>query len=59
MNDFQYMERAIEISKFGEFTTSPNPNVGCVIVKNNIIIGEGWHQKTGENHAEINALNIA
>ncbi|AYN24923.1 bifunctional diaminohydroxyphosphoribosylaminopyrimidine deaminase/5-amino-6-(5-phosphoribosylamino)uracil reductase RibD [Buchnera aphidicola (Rhopalosiphum maidis)] len=53
------MTRAIKISKLGEFTTSPNPNVGCVIVKNNKIIGEGWHKKYGKNHAEINALNMA
>ena len=41
MNDIFYMKRAIKISKLGQFTTSPNPNVGCVIVKNNKIIGEG------------------
>lgn len=59
MNDIFYMKRAIDISKLGEFTTSPNPNVGCVIVNNNIIVGEGWHEKSGENHAEINALIMA
>lgn len=59
MNDIFYMKRAIKISKLGQFTTSPNPNVGCVIVKNNKIIGEGWHEKTGKNHAEINALVMA
>ncbi|QCI16261.1 bifunctional diaminohydroxyphosphoribosylaminopyrimidine deaminase/5-amino-6-(5-phosphoribosylamino)uracil reductase RibD [Buchnera aphidicola (Artemisaphis artemisicola)] len=53
------MKRAIELSKLGEFTTSPNPNVGCVIVKNNNIIGEGWHMKSGDHHAEINALIMA
>ncbi|QCI22459.1 bifunctional diaminohydroxyphosphoribosylaminopyrimidine deaminase/5-amino-6-(5-phosphoribosylamino)uracil reductase RibD [Buchnera aphidicola (Lipaphis pseudobrassicae)] len=53
------MKRAIKISKLGEFTTSPNPNVGCVIVKDNKIIGEGWHKKSGDNHAEINALIMA
>ncbi|QCI20740.1 bifunctional diaminohydroxyphosphoribosylaminopyrimidine deaminase/5-amino-6-(5-phosphoribosylamino)uracil reductase RibD [Buchnera aphidicola (Brachycaudus cardui)] len=53
------MRRAIEISKLGEFTTSPNPNVGCVIVNNNIIVGEGWHEQSGKNHAEINALIMA
>lgn len=59
MNDIFYMKRAIKISKLGQFTTSPNPNVGCVIVKNNNIIGEGWHEKAGKNHAEINALIMA
>lgn len=59
MNDIFYMKRAIALSKLGEFTTAPNPNVGCVIVKNNHIIGEGWHKKSGDDHAEINALKIA
>lgn len=59
MKDIFYMKRAIKISKLGEFTTSPNPNVGCVIVKDNKIVGEGWHEQAGKNHAEINALNIA
>lgn len=59
MKDIFYMKRAIKISKLGQFTTSPNPNVGCVIVNNNKIVGEGWHEKYGENHAEINALKIA
>ncbi|BAH83097.1 bifunctional diaminohydroxyphosphoribosylaminopyrimidine deaminase/5-amino-6-(5-phosphoribosylamino)uracil reductase RibD [Candidatus Ishikawella capsulata] len=56
MLDEVYMSRALELAKRGRFTTSPNPNVGCVIVKNNHIIGEGWHQRAGEDHAEINAL---
>jgi diaminohydroxyphosphoribosylaminopyrimidine deaminase len=59
MKDAFYMKRAIKISKLGEFTTSPNPNVGCVIVKDNKIVGEGWHEQFGKNHAEINALNMA
>lgn len=59
MKDIFYMTRAIKISKLGEFTTSPNPNVGCVIVKNNQIVGEGWHEQYGKNHAEINALEVA
>jgi diaminohydroxyphosphoribosylaminopyrimidine deaminase/5-amino-6-(5-phosphoribosylamino)uracil reductase len=53
------MARAIRIAKQGCFTTDPNPQVGCVIVKNNQIVGEGWHQRAGEPHAEINALNVA
>lgn len=59
MNNIFYMKRAIKISKLGEFTTTPNPNVGCVIVNNDHIVGEGWHKKYGDNHAEINALNMA
>ncbi|QJC33145.1 bifunctional diaminohydroxyphosphoribosylaminopyrimidine deaminase/5-amino-6-(5-phosphoribosylamino)uracil reductase RibD [Enterobacteriaceae endosymbiont of Donacia clavipes] len=54
-----YMLHAIKLAKLGIFTTTPNPNVGCVIVKNKKIIGQGYHFKTGESHAEINALKIA
>lgn len=54
--DHQFMARAINLAKSGRFSTSPNPNVGCVVVKNNKIIGEGWHQKAGSRHAEVNAL---
>ena len=54
-----YMRRALELAKRGMGFTSPNPLVGCVIVKDNEIIGEGWHEKFGEAHAEINALNDA
>ncbi|MCW5196368.1 bifunctional diaminohydroxyphosphoribosylaminopyrimidine deaminase/5-amino-6-(5-phosphoribosylamino)uracil reductase RibD [Buchnera aphidicola (Pemphigus obesinymphae)] len=59
MKDIFYMKKAIKLAKLGEFTTSPNPNVGCIIVKNNIIIGKGWHRKQGEKHAEIHALSMA
>lgn len=54
--DHQFMSRAINLAKSGRFSTSPNPNVGCVVVKDNQIIGEGWHQKAGSGHAEVNAL---
>ncbi len=54
--DHLYMQRAIELAKKGRFTTSPNPRVGCVLVKNGEIIGEGFHQKAGEGHAEVNAI---
>jgi len=52
-----YMTRAINLAKMGRGKVSPNPLVGCVIVKNNNIIGEGYHEEYGKNHAEINALN--
>ncbi|WP_313904117.1 bifunctional diaminohydroxyphosphoribosylaminopyrimidine deaminase/5-amino-6-(5-phosphoribosylamino)uracil reductase RibD [Thalassotalea sp. PS06] len=58
-NDYQYMQRAIELAKKGEYTTSPNPMVGCVLVKDGTVVGEGWHQKAGLGHAEVNALAIA
>lgn len=57
--DEMYMARAIELAKKGRFTTTPNPNVGCVLVKDNHIIGEGFHQLAGQGHAEVNALAVA
>ena len=57
--DEMYMARAIELAKKGRFTTTPNPNVGCVLVKDNHIIGEGFHQLAGQGHAEVNALVVA
>jgi diaminohydroxyphosphoribosylaminopyrimidine deaminase/5-amino-6-(5-phosphoribosylamino)uracil reductase len=58
-SDIEYMRRAIRLAKRGIFTTDPNPNVGCVIVKHGEIVGEGWHQRAGQAHAEINALKQA
>ncbi|WP_425410939.1 bifunctional diaminohydroxyphosphoribosylaminopyrimidine deaminase/5-amino-6-(5-phosphoribosylamino)uracil reductase RibD [Hyphococcus sp.] len=57
--DAKYMNRALELARRGEGRVSPNPMVGCVIVKNGKIIGEGWHEGAGHPHAEINALNQA
>ncbi|WP_428982778.1 bifunctional diaminohydroxyphosphoribosylaminopyrimidine deaminase/5-amino-6-(5-phosphoribosylamino)uracil reductase RibD [Paraglaciecola aquimarina] len=54
------MARAIQLAKRGQYTTSPNPNVGCVIAdKLGNIVGEGWHQKAGTPHAEVHALRQA
>ena len=53
----KYIKRCIELAKNGLGTTYPNPMVGSVIVLNNTIIGEGWHKKAGEPHAEVNAIN--
>ena len=50
------MDYAIQLAKKGKGFTSPNPMVGCVIVHNNTIIGQGWHQKAGAPHAEVNAI---
>lgn len=52
-----YIARCITLAKNGLGTTYPNPLVGSVIVHNNTIIGEGWHQKAGKPHAEVNAVN--
>ncbi len=57
MNDESYIRLAIEIAKKGKGNVSPNPLVGCVIVKNEKIIGAGFHEEYGKNHAEINAIN--
>lgn len=54
--DRQMMTRAIRLAQQGMFTASPNPRVGCVITKNNEVIAEGWHERAGEPHAEIKAL---
>lgn len=54
--DHAFMARALQLAACGLFTTTPNPRVGCVLVKDGHIIGEGWHQKAGEPHAEIHAL---
>jgi len=51
-----YMARALRLAERGLFTTDPNPRVGCVIVNGGEIVGEGWHQRAGEGHAEVNAL---
>jgi diaminohydroxyphosphoribosylaminopyrimidine deaminase/5-amino-6-(5-phosphoribosylamino)uracil reductase len=58
-HDTEYMQRALRLAERGLYTTDPNPRVGCVIVKDNKIIGEGWHQRAGEAHAEILALQQA
>lgn len=52
-----YINRCIQLAKNGLGTTYPNPMVGSVIVYNNVIIGEGWHRKSGEPHAEVNTIN--
>ena len=54
--DFQMMAKALKLALKGKNTCMPNPSVGCILTKDEIIIGEGWHQIAGEDHAEINAL---
>jgi len=58
-SDERFMARAFELARRGRFTTTPNPNVGCVIVLNGEIIGEGYHVRAGEPHAEVHALRMA
>lgn len=59
MADESYIRLTLELAKKGEGSVSPNPLVGCVITKDNRIVGAGYHQKFGEEHAEINAINSA
>ena len=54
--DAFYMARAIQLAKKGRYTTDPNPRVGCVLVRDDQIISEGWHVKAGLGHAEVEAL---
>ncbi|ABE54430.1 5-amino-6-(5-phosphoribosylamino)uracil reductase / diaminohydroxyphosphoribosylaminopyrimidine deaminase [Shewanella denitrificans OS217] len=54
--DIEMMSRAIQLAERGRYTTRPNPCVGCVIVKDGIKLAEGYHQKAGFGHAEVNAL---
>lgn len=57
--DTEMMNRAIHLARQGRFTTAPNPNVGCVITQHERIVGEGYHAKAGEPHAEVHALRQA
>ncbi|OHY94087.1 riboflavin biosynthesis protein RibD [Vibrio rotiferianus] len=57
--DFEMMSRALKLAKRGIYTTAPNPNVGCVIVRDGEIVGEGHHHRAGEPHAEVHAMRMA
>ena len=58
-DDYRHMARALVLARRGLCHTDPNPCVGCVLVKDGIVVGEGWHARAGEAHAEINALDAA
>ena len=55
-DDHYHMARALRLAARGLYTTDPNPRVGCVLVKDDQVVGEGWHEYAGGPHAEINAL---
>jgi diaminohydroxyphosphoribosylaminopyrimidine deaminase/5-amino-6-(5-phosphoribosylamino)uracil reductase len=57
--DREFMRRALELAERGLYTTTPNPRVGCVIVKDSAVVGSGWHEKAGLPHAEVLALKDA
>lgn len=58
-NDHALMARALRLAERGMYTTQPNPRVGCVIARDDAIVGEGWHQRAGCAHAEVFALDAA
>ncbi|AJQ94292.1 pyrimidine deaminase [Gynuella sunshinyii YC6258] len=57
--DIEFMAQALQLARLGMYSTSPNPRVGCVLVKNDRVIATGWHQQAGGPHAEIHALREA
>jgi diaminohydroxyphosphoribosylaminopyrimidine deaminase/5-amino-6-(5-phosphoribosylamino)uracil reductase len=57
--DREFMARALALAEQGLFTTTPNPRVGCVVVRGGRVVGEGFHERAGEPHAEVNALGAA
>ncbi|MEO6422389.1 MAG: bifunctional diaminohydroxyphosphoribosylaminopyrimidine deaminase/5-amino-6-(5-phosphoribosylamino)uracil reductase RibD [Candidatus Nitrotoga sp.] len=57
--DSLWMAKALQLAERGLNTTSPNPRVGCVLVRDDKVVGEGWHQHAGEPHAEVHALRAA
>lgn len=57
--DHGMMALALQLAEHGLWTTSPNPRVGCVLVRDGKIVGEGWHERAGEPHAEVHALRAA
>lgn len=57
--DHGMMARALQLAERGLWTTSPNPRVGCILVRDGWVVGEGWHEKAGEPHAEVHALRAA
>ncbi len=59
LDDARMMARAIVLARLGLYTTDPNPRVGCVLVQDGHIVGEGYHRRAGEPHAERNALDVA
>lgn len=59
IDDARWMSRALQLAARGRYTCDPNPRVGCVLVKAGVVVGEGFHARAGEGHAEINALAAA
>lgn len=58
-DDYRYMARALRLAQRGLYSADPNPRVGCVLARAGEMVGEGWHERAGEPHAEVNALEMA
>jgi hypothetical protein len=58
-DDLRHMARAMRLARRGLYTTDPNPRVGCVLVRDGEVVGEGFHRRAGEPHAERNAIDAA
>ncbi|MDX2451023.1 MAG: riboflavin biosynthesis protein RibD, partial [Desulfosarcina sp.] len=59
MSDIKYMQQALALAEKGRGWTSPNPMVGAVLVKDGRVVGQGYHQRAGGPHAEVNAIDNA
>jgi diaminohydroxyphosphoribosylaminopyrimidine deaminase/5-amino-6-(5-phosphoribosylamino)uracil reductase len=59
LEDHKYMARALRLAARAMNTTTPNPRVGCVLVRDGRVVGDGWHERAGEPHAEVHALRAA
>ena len=57
-HDTEYMQRALRLARRGLYTTDPNPRVGCVIVRDGSIVGEGWHQRAGGPHHRVGLVGL-
>ena len=55
-SDLLFLDAAIELARNGLYSTTPNPRVGCVLVRDGRVIGRGWHHRAGGPHAEVEAL---
>ncbi len=58
-DDHRFMSRALQLARHGLYSTTPNPRVGCVLVKDGRVVGEGWHERAGADHAEVAAIKDA
>lgn len=58
-DDLRHMARALQLARRGRYSTQPNPRVGCVVVRDGVVVGEGWHERAGTPHAEVHALRAA